>query len=156
MTCILLVHGQDGDTYVHFVEDRYQVPVYFNKYEALLGSKTLKKCIRREFPPEDHLACSANPKTCLWGMQRCGVEDSVEPTSRCHCQEEVWTCQAFHCPTMEAQCPPKPRLTSSSQGNNINNSSRDDELDYICATDLTCGYNDVTCPGCDARVPSIQ
>jgi hypothetical protein len=146
---ILLVHGQDGDTYVHFVDDRYQVPVYFDKYEALLGSATLKKCVRREYPPEDNLSCSVSPKTCLWGMQRCGIDDIVEPTSRCHCQDEVWTCQAFHCPTMgEDQCPPRPILT--------NNITKDNELDYVCATDMTCGYNEVTCPGCDIQVPSIQ
>jgi hypothetical protein len=127
-------NGQDGNSYSGFV-----TPVYFDEYEALLGSDTLKKCSRREYPPDNEEPCRGLDKVCMWGSQRCGDDNKLEPTTRCNCYDGAWTCAAFLCPTMEPECPAEPP-----------------QEQLICKTDLACGYAEKVCPGCILAIPTVQ
>ena len=141
-------------SFLHFAFPGFEAPVYFDEYEQLLGYNVLKMCVRREYPPKTGEQCRGSTKICLWGSQRCSSSDAgspdtvittLQPTTRCNCHNNEWTCQAFLCPTMEATCPEKPSI-------GIDNVA----ALPICKTDLTCGYMEKTCANCDVTLPTIQ
>lgn len=140
-----VLHAEAKPSYLHFAYQGHQVPVYFDEYESLLGENVLKLCIRREYPPDNGEQCRGVTKVCLWGAQRCGPDKHLEPTSRCNCKNNQWSCQAFLCPTMEGStCPEKPSL------------GLDLAALPICKTDLACGYMEKKCANCDVTVPTVQ
>lgn len=129
----------EGD-FIHFSYTGYQEPLYFNEYESLMGHEVLKRCVRREYPPEGEGHCRDLEKTCLWGSQRCDGE--LEPTTRCNCRNDNWTCQSFFCPTMEPLCP-------------ATNPSGEDPAP-ICKKDMKCAYEKTICDDCPTlEVPTV-
>lgn len=124
--------------FIHFAYPGYVEPPYFQKYEDLLGQDYMKRCVKRQTPPKDGDTCRRLPKACLFGEQTC-PDGSVEPTTRCNCQDGVWSCEDFQCPTIDASCPI--------------DSPRSDPVFSVCGTDLTCAYGAQDCCGSD--VPSF-
>eukprot|EP00545_Synedropsis_sp_CCMP1620_P002863 CAMPEP_0119013700 /NCGR_PEP_ID=MMETSP1176-20130426/8785_1 /TAXON_ID=265551 /ORGANISM="Synedropsis recta cf, Strain CCMP1620" /LENGTH=497 /DNA_ID=CAMNT_0006966809 /DNA_START=104 /DNA_END=1597 /DNA_ORIENTATION=+ len=130
-----------GD-FIHFSYTGYQEPQYFSMYEDLLGDEVLKRCVRREYPPEDGGSCRDRRKVCLWGKQRCADGD-LEPTTRCNCHDDSWGCQSFFCPTLDAVCP-------------ATDPSALDPMEVICKTDMKCDYGEANCDFCDnIPVPTV-
>jgi hypothetical protein len=145
LALINVANAEGRSSYLHFAYPGFRAPVYFDEYEALLGPNVLKMCVRREYPPENGQQCRGTMKVCLWGSQRCGSDNHLEPTTRCNCKNNEWTCQAFLCPTMEGvTCPAKPSL------------GQDIAALPICKTDLACGYAEKACADCDVTLPTIQ
>lgn len=105
-----------------------------------MGDSKLKRCVRREYPPTDGEDCREKEKTCLWGQQRC--DGDIEPTSRCNCANDIWSCQAFHCPSVEDEfCPATP------------------DSSLVCRNDLFCGYEEKVCERClefSVKLPTTQ
>lgn len=125
---------------IHLAYDGYEEPAYFQEYEDHLGSDLLKRCVKREFPPESGSSCRKDPKVCLWGQQVCNSKDAangdagdLHPATRCNCVDRVWTCQEFQCPTIGATCPAQDPSTTVSPP--------------VCKTDLTCDYEEQACCG---------
>lgn len=86
----------------HFAHEGYEEPAFFQFYEALLGPDYLKRCARRPVPPNPGDRCRRLPKACLWGSQTCpdGTPGGpLHPTRRCNCEDRVWSCQDFECPS---------------------------------------------------------
>jgi hypothetical protein len=111
-------------------------PVYFKFYQDNLGAEYLKRCSRRQRPPNDGDSCRRNAKACLWGGQTCPQETpggAIQPSSRCTCLNFEWKCTPFDCPTMPSACPESDPSAMYPQP--------------ICSDDLTCVYEDQTCCG---------
>lgn len=126
--------------FLNFAYEGYIEPSYFQFYEANLGSNYLKRCVKREQPPNDGDLCRKNPKACFWGEQICTDvgAGSTQPTTRCNCENESWSCFDFMCPTIaDSTCPAEDPSTPSSM----------DAVEPICSDDMTCVYEEQTCCG---------
>lgn len=111
---------------------QYVQPEYHEGLERLMGADYIKRCFKRENPPETGDRCRRLPKSCFWGEQRCG-DGVLQPTTRCNCLDREWTCSDYSCPTIGAQCPSQDPDTISPSP--------------ICSSHLTCFYEQERC--CD-------
>lgn len=55
-------------------ESNYSQPAYFKFYQDNLGAEYLKRCFKRQVPPNDGDSCRRNAKACLSGQQTCPKE----------------------------------------------------------------------------------
>jgi hypothetical protein len=153
---VIVVLAEDGLTiitkipredipFIHFAFEEYEEPEYFRFLEAMLGSDYVKRCVKRRSPPENGAACRRDPKACFFGEQECGTTTDpttgasvsvLQPTTRCNCHNQKWSCADYACPTLVEggdQCP-------SQDPERI-------EPTPICSTDLICFYGQQGC--CD-------
>lgn len=131
-----IISAQDAAIpFLHFAHPGYEEPSYFQKYEALLGADYMKRCVRRRDPPPDGSSCRKLPKACLWGNQTCELGgETPEPSTRCNCQDRLWSCQGFLCPTiLDGTCPAESPAATTPEP--------------ICGSDVRCNYGDQTCCG---------
>lgn len=128
--------------FAHFAFDGYVEPQYHEFYENLLGENFFKRCARRQNPPAEGELCRGLPKACMFGMQTCPTSPAgqLQPTTRCNCKNDKWSCQSFTCPTIGPVCPfTSPEILSPA---------------FVCSTDLSCGLLGQMC--CGREIPAQE
>lgn len=84
----------------------YLLPNWWDAVQAANGSENLKRCFKRQFPPEEGTACATRTKICYFGNQDCPVPTNGPfPATKCTCDGSknipgTWNCVAEACPVL--------------------------------------------------------
>lgn len=77
----------------------YSEPSWWTVIETLFTGDDLKRCVKRQYAPQEGTACRKPPgtKTCFFGNQLCESGDTY-PKTKCVCKGGTWSCTAEICP----------------------------------------------------------
>eukprot|EP00545_Synedropsis_sp_CCMP1620_P005811 CAMPEP_0119027452 /NCGR_PEP_ID=MMETSP1176-20130426/37105_1 /TAXON_ID=265551 /ORGANISM="Synedropsis recta cf, Strain CCMP1620" /LENGTH=235 /DNA_ID=CAMNT_0006983373 /DNA_START=108 /DNA_END=815 /DNA_ORIENTATION=+ len=78
----------------------FVLPDWWTSIQNSFAGDDLRRCFKRQFPPEEASGCRKPPgtKTCFFGDQQCGANDDPYPTTKCVCDFGTWSCTPEPCP----------------------------------------------------------
>jgi len=86
---------------------RYETPPWWDYVAGDFSGINLKRCFKRQFPPEEGAGCARSAKTCYFGTQQCPAGVGPFPLHKCFCNgtgasEGTWSCEfPLECPSNE-------------------------------------------------------